>query len=449
MAGQFNTVSDHIVKRIAHTLTQADYPLSTPLVVAFSGGVDSTVLLHAAVAFREQYDCPLHAVHVHHGLSPNADAWARHCELECRINDVTFHQHEVTVESGARKSVEAEARKARYKVLLEVCQQVDAALLLGQHAEDQLETVLLQLKRGAGPQGLAAMGEAQLRQGTLVLRPMLALEKKDIIGFAREEALSWVEDESNSHNSFDRNFLRNEIIPHLLTRWPQLTKTVGRSASLCAQQTELVNQTAQEYLLESMHTERQLSGEYLSSLTPAWQSAVVRCWFSRQGQLPPSKAQTDEILSMLEAKHDATPEVRFQWGMVSRFNGDLYWVTHQLEKPASSLSLIPGKAHFLPWLEGSIWVSVMDHQDSDKVSLQTNVRNLKVKPEHEHVSKTLKDWFKVWRVPRWERNGVPVIFFNDQPIALIVEGKCKYVIPRESRISVEFEPKAAESCRTL
>ena len=148
---------EHIVNRIATSLTDVELPLQTPLVVAYSGGVDSTVLLQAVIAYREQFDSPIHAVHVHHGLSDNAEQWAKHCELQCRLEDVAFHLYRVDVDTGSRKSLEAEARKVRYNALLEVCDQIGGVLLLGQHAEDQLETVLLQLKRGAGPQGLAGM----------------------------------------------------------------------------------------------------------------------------------------------------------------------------------------------------------------------------------------------------------------------------------------------------
>ena len=218
MSRQIFSVSEHVVNRIEHLLSEADMSLQTPLVVAYSVGFDYSVLLQTVIAYREQFNAPVYAVHVYHGLSKNADNWARHCELQCRLEDVQFHLYRVEVNTGSRKSLEAEARKVRYNALLEVCEQIGGVLLLGQHAEDQLETVLLQLKRGAGPQGLAGMGEMQYRGKTLIMRPMLALEKADIVTYAEDEMLQWVEDESNQQNSFDRNFLRNEIIPHLLNR---------------------------------------------------------------------------------------------------------------------------------------------------------------------------------------------------------------------------------------
>lgn len=428
----------YIVSRIAKGLTDAELPLQTPLVVAYSGGVDSSVLLQAVIEYREQYNGPIHAVHVHHGLSENADSWARHCELQCRLEDVEFHLHRVEVDTSARKSIEAEARKVRYNALLAVCKRIGGVLLLGQHAEDQLETVLLQLKRGAGPQGLAGMGEVQYRGNTLIMRPMLSLDKAEIVTFADNEMLQWVDDESNQQNSFDRNFLRNEIIPHLLDRWPQLTKTVGRSAALCAEQSELVNDSAQRHFEDCKRTNLRLDGQKLTSLSRPWQAMVIRAWFKAQGQLSPSKAQAEQVLLMLEAKHDATPEVNFKWGKVIRFDGDLYWVVNAVHDAEPSGVLHVDADNALPWLNGNLHVSLLEKEEGDTVTFQTNARNLRIKPVNASVSKLLKEWFKVWRVPRWERNGVPVIFLNEQAVALIISGQCIYLQPKSPRIKLSF-----------
>jgi len=435
---QISSLSDYIVSRIAKGLTDAELPLQTPLVVAYSGGVDSSVLLQAVIEYREQYNGPIHAVHVHHGLSENADSWARHCELQCRLEDVEFHLHRVEVDTSARKSIEAEARKVRYNALLAVCKRIGGVLLLGQHAEDQLETVLLQLKRGAGPQGLAGMGEVQYRGNTLIMRPMLSLDKAEIVTFADNEMLQWVDDESNQQNSFDRNFLRNEIIPHLLDRWPQLTKTVGRSAALCAEQSELVNDSAQRYFEDCKRTNLRLDGQKLTSLSRPWQAMVIRAWFKAQGQLSPSKAQAEQVLLMLEAKHDATPEVNFKWGKVIRFDGDLYWVVNAVHDAEPSGVLHVDADNALPWLNGNLHVSLLEKEEGDTVTFQTNARNLRIKPVNASVSKLLKEWFKVWRVPRWERNGVPVIFLNEQAVALIISGQCIYLQPKSPRIKLSF-----------
>lgn len=437
---------EHVKTRIAHSLAEANLPHNTPLVIAYSGGVDSSVLFHAAVHFRDLTGSAVHAVHVHHGLSANADAWARHCELQCRLNDVHFHLSHVNVVKESRSSLEAQARKARYKALLQVCREQEGVLLLGQHAEDQLETVLLQLKRGAGPQGLAGMGEATFRDDTLVIRPMLSLEKQDIVQFALDEDLRWVEDESNAQNSFDRNFLRNDIIPQLIARWPKLAKTVSRSAELCAEQSALLNDTAQQQLQLCLIADDQLNGDALSSLTPSWQANVLRAWFAKHGELPPSKAQTGELLKMLTAKVDATPEVCFKWGKVARFQRDFYWVPTPVAQPQKSIIISDGKKVDLPWLDITLTVTVKPHvQHHPEIRLETNKRSLKVKPETANVSKSIKDWFKVWRVPLWERDKVPVLLVDETPVALILHKKLVWFEPMAKNISVSIHTMNGET----
>lgn len=429
-------IDQQIVDSIAAGLNAANLPLHSPLVIAFSGGVDSSVLLQSSLLYRDKYHCELHAVHVHHGLSDNADAWTEHCDLQCRINDVAYHQQRVVVDTGSRKSIEAEARKARYHALLDVSEQIGGVLLLGQHAEDQLETVLLQLKRGAGPQGLAGMAESQWRGSTLVLRPMLNLKKEDIVSFAHRNALSWVEDESNFETSFDRNFLRNEIIPDLVARWPELAKTVSRSALLCAEQSHLINDTASQYLKDCQRSPYCLKGDSLTKLSVPWQKAVVRLWFSQHGQLVPSKAQLEELLSMLGAKQDATPEMSFKWGKIARSNGDVYWVLKPTESIPTTLILKNNETTFLPWLMTNITVSL--ENSVGVISLKTDMRGLKVKPEQAGVSKELKNWFKVWRVPRWERQGVPVIFIDDSPVAVVANRECLYLRREDSSMKIKI-----------
>ncbi len=195
-------------------------------------------------------------------------------------------------------------------------------------------------------------------------------------------------------------------------RWPQLTKTVGRSAELCAEQSELVSESAQQYFEDCRRADARLDGQKLAALSTPWQAMVIRAWFKAQGQLAPSKAQTDQVLAMLGAKHDATPEVNFKWGRVIRFDHDLYWVVNDTCEIPEHLELVLDQYIPLPWLHGQVRVTVTKDKTNDTVSLQTNARNLRVKPEDASVSKLLKEWFKVWRVPRWKRDGVPTIVFK-------------------------------------
>ncbi|MCQ8849655.1 tRNA lysidine(34) synthetase TilS [Alteromonas stellipolaris] len=430
------TVS-HICESITTALANTSFEAPPLLVVAYSGGVDSSLLLHTLHAFREQTSTAVHAVHVHHGLSDNADTWLRHCQSECDKLSIPFNHYHVSVKSGARKSLEAEARDARYKVLHEFCHTHNGVLLLGQHAEDQLETLLLQLKRGAGPQGLAGMGAQQWRNGILTVRPMLALQKADIVDAATQLNLQWVNDESNADNRYDRNFLRNQIIPALSERWPQLSKTALRSAQLCAEQTALVTEQAEVHLSQCLKTDTQLKGATLLTLSQNWQRAVLRQWFSKQSALLPSQAQLAQIENTLTAKQDATPEVSFSWGKVARFNNDLYWLPKRNTQIPQCLDIKDSVDIKLYWLREPVSLRIIN-KVSGSITIKTGVKGLRVKPKSAQVSKLLKEWFKQWKVPTWERAEVPVIFLDEAAVALVVNQKVVTLNTMPATLSVEI-----------
>jgi tRNA(Ile)-lysidine synthase len=180
------------------------------LTLGYSGGLDSTVLLHLLTELKKQEaDLSIRAIHVHHGLSKNADAWVEHCRQTCDSLQVDFDVTYAALKPAKQKSLEQLAREARY-ALLDKLSDNKAALMTAQHQDDQAETLILQLMRGAGPKGLSAMSASgQLVSGRLILRPLLSVTRIELEEYARKHQLTWIEDESNSDNRFDRNFLRN------------------------------------------------------------------------------------------------------------------------------------------------------------------------------------------------------------------------------------------------
>jgi len=422
-----SNIVNRICDTLHHLLESVEVDPSPILTVAYSGGVDSTLLLHALAHYRDRHDLDVHAVHVHHGLSDNADSWLAHCERECRFLDIPFTANKVDIEQTTRTSLEALARNARYAALHDYCKQHNSILCLGQHSEDQLETVLLQLKRGAGPQGLAGMGAFQWRNKVLTLRPMLQESKQDILSAAQQLNLNWVEDESNADTRFDRNFLRNEVLPLLTARWPQMAKTTGRSAALCAEQSALLETEAKTHLSRcesvSAFGTSMLSGKYILSLSDSWKRAVIRQWFASKGALAPSQAQLVQVLNMLNAREDATPKVTFSWGYVARYQGSLYWVNNADERVKRELTLPEGSTLTLAWLNLQLrFESNFEEEKPLQLVVKTDVKGLKIKPANAQVSKPLKDWYKYWKIPVWERAKIPVVFFKEDAIALLING---------------------------
>ena len=191
---------------------------ATHIIVAYSGGVDSHVLLHALHSIKQEseHDFQLSAIHIHHGLSKHADQWQTHCQQVCTQLNIAFQTANVSVEALPRQSLEAQAREARYNKLVELAP-VNSQVLLGQHQDDQLETFLLQLKRGAGPKGLSAMNRAWVSPCLLqpdkqvgFYRPLLDIRQHTIMDYAQQHILKWCEDESNQNTDFERNFFRIE-----------------------------------------------------------------------------------------------------------------------------------------------------------------------------------------------------------------------------------------------
>ncbi|MEP1383450.1 MAG: tRNA lysidine(34) synthetase TilS [Paraglaciecola sp.] len=416
------------------------------IVVAYSGGVDSHVLLHALSELKQsqEYVFNLHAIHIHHGLSQNADIWQTHCQLVCSDLNVAFQTANVAVEAQARQSLEAQARDARYQKLVELAP-ADSYILLGQHQDDQLETFLLQLKRGAGPKGLSAMNQqwsVATAKGTEsktvnFYRPLLEVSQQSILEYAQQQKLKWVEDESNQNAQFDRNFLRLDVLPILQSRWPELASSVSRSAQLCAQQQEMLDEICAEKLVHIQTDKNCLDLNELLKLNEKWLHQVVRYWLSQQGVSSPSLAVLQQLLpQVLLATEDATPILQWQSWQFRRFNQQLYVIPEPVDLPAFETVWQGESTMNLPGGLGALCFSQSNNQlDSSQAYLTINpnlgpltVRlggySSKFKPKGSQYSKPIKQWFKLWKVPPWIRDNTLIIIQNQDVIGLVSEGKC-------------------------
>ncbi|MEG3767636.1 tRNA lysidine(34) synthetase TilS [Alteromonas sp. 14N.309.X.WAT.G.H12] len=404
------SITAYIAQRLRGLLSQLETPPAT-LVVGFSGGVDSTVLLHAAVLTSP---LPVHGVYIHHGLSTNADEWQAHCQRYCQQHQIPFHAIHVDVVDQARKSLEEQARNARYAALTAYCQQHQGALLLGQHQDDQLETLLLTLKRGSGPLGLAAMTEISYRGHIAVLRPLLSLSRRQIEQTALAHDLNWIFDESNLDPRFDRNFLRNDIIPLLKKRWPHIASTAARSCDLLQEQNAMLQDVIEERYTLAAGPNHTLLVKPLLALKRRWQRAVCRHWLAKDSLAMPSQAQLDEILRCLHAREDAQPLVQVGDYAVRRFAGALY--VCQPLAPATEAILVPHQKHHLPW-----WYTDFIIQQSGAWRAVPFTSLSKVYSVKNRVSKTPRKWLKEWHVPPWERDNVPLLLKDDEPVAVLLK----------------------------
>ncbi|HET8731197.1 MAG TPA: tRNA lysidine(34) synthetase TilS [Moraxellaceae bacterium] len=390
------------------------------LVVALSGGLDSRVLLHAAVRIAPAFGVGVRAIHVHHGLSPHADAWTERVAAFCAEENVSLTICRVRVAQGA--SLENAARRARLDAFSTSLEQ-DDALLLAQHRDDQAETVLFRLMRGTGLTGLGGM-RADTRQavtgGRTVprWRPFLDLSRDELAAFAATEALQWVEDESNADTSLDRNFLRHEILPQLARRWPAAGKTLSDTALRLQEADSLLQELAGELIASCRASGGRLDSGPLAAMTPAQQRLVLRFWLREQGFLTPDAAVLERIrLDMMTARADAMPCVAWPGGEVRRYRSHLY-VRRSASAPPANWSAV--------WEEGGeMWLPdgrrlVLEGKGAPRFPWQVRFRRggerLRAAPDSH--SRELKTWLQEQGIPPWERSELPLVFVGDELVAV-------------------------------
>ena len=283
---------------------------SAPLCVAFSGGADSTALL-AALAAQVSQRRRLRAIHVDHGLQSSARAWARHCRDIAAQLGVPLILRRVSVDLGRGQSPEAQARAARYAALARELAPGEL-LLTAHHQDDQLETVLLQLLRGAGLAGLAAMPAVMPFAAGLLCRPLLEVRRTELVAWLRRRGLPCIEDPSNEDERFDRNYLRHKVVPVIEARFAGAAVAVARSARHAAEAQDLLQQLADADVWRCVDGAT-LSAAALRRLAPARRRNALRAWIRAAGQQPPDARRLAEIAGpLLAARPDAHPRV--EWG---------------------------------------------------------------------------------------------------------------------------------------
>lgn len=299
-------------------------PPDAAVCVAFSGGLDSTVLLHSfARLAHEPVAYRVRAIHIDHGLHAESTLWRDHCEREARALQVEFTSMRVAVTGIDEVGLEAAARDARYGAF-EQALRPGEYLLVGQHADDQLETMLLALMRGAGVLGLGAMQVFEPFARGALLRPLLSFSRAELETWARAQALQWIGDPSNDNHSFDRNFVRHRVVPALRERWPSAAQTALRSSQHLQEAWRSLQQLAAldaEQAIEGEH----LKTEALAALNPERRRNLLRYWIRRRGARAPSTRKLAAIEhDMLNAGVDRVPCVEWDGWELRRHRGWLY-----------------------------------------------------------------------------------------------------------------------------
>jgi tRNA(Ile)-lysidine synthase len=416
-------------------LQQTQLIAGTQCLVAYSGGLDSHVLLHSLVKLRDQYpNLQLQAVHIHHGLSPNADQWADFTEQVCQHWDVAYTLRTIHLGSASQTklSLEAAAREARYKIFSELLL-ANGCLLTAHTQTDQAETMLLQLLRGAGPMGLAAMpGRRPLGKGQHV-RPLLSFTRTALQSYALNEQLKWVEDESNYQLQFDRNYLRHQVMPLLEQRWPKATTTLARSAQHCGEASELLAELAQQdrQLLQGTVPNTLLIAP-LQQLSIARQRNVLRKWLKSLGFILPSRVKLQQIIDEVIAScADAQPLVSWEGVEIRRFRDLLFAMQPLSASPALPTALawdlqqpliLPNELGLLTVLPNSPPLLQIKNAN---LTIRFRQGGEICRPLNRKGTHALKKLFQEWNIPTWQRNRIPLLFNNETLLAVIGYGICE------------------------
>jgi len=393
------------------------------------------VLLHLAHEAAKVAGLPLFAFHVHHGLSPNADAWHAHCAAACAELGVVFDHREVTVEKG-KSGVEAAARKQRYAALGDMCRAHGVELLLtAHHLDDQAETVLLQLLRGSGPAGLSGMDAAN-RAPTLLgddrivmARPLLAVARAELEAYAAAQQIAWVEDESNSDPRYTRNALRHTVMPALAQAFPGFQRRIARSSAHAASSQRLLDELAAQDLAACLDGEaiklpclRALSADRINNL--------LRYWFAQRGFGMPSTAWLEQMVAQLtSAREDAQPLVAHPDVDVRRYRERLLLVPKLPDlaglRDPDDEGIIVKHAQAFTWA-GELSIAFPDyggvlHFDpaplgldpawlrSAKLEIDFRKGGERLKLAPNRPTRGLKQLFQAHDVPAWERSRLPIV----------------------------------------
>ena len=414
----------------------------------YSGGLDSSVLLHALAGCREALGAPLDAVHVNHALLPEAASWTAHCRASCAALGLPLTVIDVDAFSRrAALGVEAAARQARYEALAALLAPGEC-LLVAQHRDDQAETVLLQLFRGSGPAGLAAMPRvAPLGKGRLA-RPLLGFARADLRAYADARGIRFVEDPSNADPRLARGFLRAEVLPRLEAHWPGLRKTLARAARHAADAAAIIAERAGEDLgALAATTPWRLPVGALARLSLPRRRAVLRHWCAARGLAVPDAARLDEALAQLAgARSGAAIEVAWPGGSLRRYRDALWLVPALAVHDAGTRLRWDGESPLaLPTGLGTLrlapggWLGRDVPQAGLEVGFRTAGLRCAVVGRRGH--RDLKHLFQDAGVPPWLRDRVPLVFVGGQLACVGDRWVCAEHATREpaAGLAVEWE----------
>lgn len=398
-------------------------------VVAYSGGVDSTVLLHTIHQVNQQLSkpCAVVAVHINHQLSPSSSAWQYHCEQFSQTLNIDFYTQSVEVKNTGQ-GVEAAARYARYAIFESFLEEGDC-LLLGQHQQDQAETLLLRLLRGAGVRGLSAMSSQRRLGDHDLLRPLLSVDKKVLVDYANENQLSWVEDESNIQDTYDRNFLRQHIFPRLQERWATVNQQLSDTTLRMQQADALLTEVAQDDFKTLYKREERwgtsIDFSKIATLSVARRNNVLRYWCEQYDFPVLEESHLEQIQQQFFVGSALLSSACVSWKgcELRQFNGRLYMM--------ASLPIFSDSKKVMQWaVDTSLSMGApgeLEIKENREEGLLLPKLNYEVRwrqggerctPVGRQHSQTVKKLLQEYGLEAWLRDRIPLLYCDNELAAV-------------------------------
>jgi len=452
-----NELTERLAARLAPLL-----PAHSSILIGLSGGVDSVVLLHLLQQLAPRFSWRLSALHVHHGISPNAEAWADFCTGLCAQHDIPLHIERVDITPLRKHGIEAAARKLRHAAF---ARQACDFVALAHHADDQAETLLLQLLRGSGVRGVSAMpllawragyngaafavrpelvegcttaksklastGSARTESKNVcagpIVRPLLHCSRQEILDYAAAYDLRWIEDESNADDSYPRNFLRHRLLPLLGLKFPAYRDTLTRSAQHFAETSKLLDDLAQQDAAQAIHADT-LAVAALQALSLPRAKNLLRYFLHSIGAPMPQAVQLDNMLHQLcNARADASVCIAYSDWQVRRYQGRVC-VLRALGKFDRSF-ILPwqGEAELdWPALNTCLAFRCTQYEGISLAKLQRAPVTLRLRqggemlrPHQNAATRTLKNLLQEHRVPPWQRDRLPLLYCGDELVCAV------------------------------
>jgi tRNA(Ile)-lysidine synthase len=390
---------------------------SQRVLLALSGGLDSSVLLHLLAVAKQVIPFELHAMHVHHGLSANADDWADFCTQQCQILNVPIEIVRVKVDKNPKLGIEATARQLRYEALFDF--KLDGIapdfIVTAHHQDDQAETLLLQLFRGAGLKGLSSM--ASIDESRRLMRPLLEVSRQTLQEYATRTNILWCDDESNDNTQYERNFVRHAVMPVLGQRYPAVKSVLARTASHLAEANDLLD-TLAKIDAEKLLQNNSLCLQGLTSFDLPRAKNLLRWWFAEnQLSMPTSEHLTEIIQQLFTAKPDANIHIQLQNLSLKRYQQRAYLCAERIAEPfdmvwnGEPLLNLPngGQLHFKLVTGAGL---ALKH-GMTKLRITNRGGGERFKPDMRRPTRTLKHLLQEANIPPWQREHLPLIYWHD------------------------------------